>query len=158
MIEATIIISIIFIAYNLVMWLRFGQLWSISEGYYKLEDIKLGWIFSALLAAILFYMVTITMYTDNWLFFLAAGGAGFTGTARLFQDKRHKAVHYIGSGVMILAASIGCVVSFGNWWALYIPVMSVAVFYVLYLLKAVKNPIYWVEIAAFMLIILGIVL
>jgi len=156
MILSTILISLIFISYNLAMHKKFGRLQSVSAGTYKLEPLKLGWIFSSLLLAILMYMVTMTMLTDNWLFFLAAAGAGFTGTARLFHDKRNRLVHYIGSAGMISSASVACWVSFGHWWT----VAGVAAFAILGFIfrKKIENPVYWVEIAAFTLIILGIVL
>ena len=158
MILATILFVLLFIMYNWLMYEKYGELWSVSSGYYALEEEDgIGELFTFFVWCIGIYLGVVTYYVDSIYFFLAIVGAVFTGTAAMFKDKMTVGFHYVGSALMIISSTVGCRVEFGYWWVLVSIITSAIIFYGLYFWKRkITNPLYWIEISAFAFITLGI--
>ena len=158
MILTTIIFVLLFITYNWLMYEKYGELWSMSSGYYKLEEEDgIGELFTFFVWSIAAYLIATTYYTESVYFFVSAMGAAFTGAAAMFKSKMTAWVHYTGSAVMVGAGTAGCWAVFDYWWVLIAIIASTIVCYGLYFWKRkITNPLYWVEMAAFTFITLGI--
>lgn len=138
---------IIFTAYTLFIYKRYGILTSISASTYELEGNE-RWYFLAFLwtIGILNFFQGFGVYG-----FLASAGIFFTGiTINHESTGAHtNRVHQVGTVGAIIAAFTGLWVMAGMWLPTVLLAISIALLY--------KNKyfIWWIEIIAFMLVFIS---
>ena len=137
-------IILVFVTFITYVWARFGVLDSISASWYALG--KQGWIFTLFLWAI---SIPLCIVGENVWFFLAGTCLCFTGAAAAYKEKMTNTVHYIGA-VGGIGLSLAGLLQNGIWWPLVTFLITAIA------IRRVKNKTWWVEIAAFWLIIVGL--
>jgi hypothetical protein len=154
MITLTIIQSIIFIAYIAFIIIKFkGPLPSISESWYRLPGLQKQ-LFTLFCWALGFLMLFQTDGSTPF-FFLSAAGLCFCGAAAMFKsDETTRKVHTNGAIIGIISALLAIIY---ERHSLIPAIIWVAISTILYILK-VKNKTWWVEITAFVSIMLGLLL
>lgn len=152
----TIIQMLIFLLYVGFITYKFGVLPSISDSWYELKPLKLGFLFTLFCWSIGFLLVTYSGYTNTPFFFLSGAGLCFVGVATAFKIKKstERRIHVIGANVCVLSALVGLWVDFHLWY--FLPLFLLC-YLILKLLK-IKNIIWWVEITAFVLILIGLLI
>ena len=145
--------AIIYLSYNIFIVIMFGwSLNSISESWYRLE----GWK-KILFTLFCFSLGGLMIFQENGtavfpFFFLSGSGLCFTGAAMAFKDKPDSIVHSIGAYTCIFSGFLGLFFQEQE----YIPFL---LFLLLALLASrMKNKTYWIEQAAFITLMLGLVL
>jgi len=142
------IISItVFTLYIVAIVIIFGILKSVSDSYYHIKHK----IFFTL--ALWGFAVPAMIAGGTVLMFLAGSAICFVGATPAFKMKHEGIVHYIGavSGIILGMASMW--LDFGLWWIVAI----MAVGFVILRWKA-TNYTYWIELLAFYLILLGLII
>jgi hypothetical protein len=151
------IMLVVFVAYVLFIWLKYGVQKSISDSYYILPK-NINFLFTLFCWGFAFPAVIIGVgLTNNFLMFLAGGGICFVGAAAAFKQELTKTVHMIGaySGVAFGQLSI-----FFDFHLYYVNIIFIVSVLIIQLLpsKLVQNKIWWQEILAFLSIcyVLGV--
>lgn len=155
MLILTLIQAVIFASY--VSWIisKFGVLPSISESFYRLNENRLGLLFTLFCWALAIPMIFQSNETTP-LFFFSAAGLAFVGATPLFKwsgamtDK----IHGIGAGVGIVCGLAGLYFEYHMWEPFAGFILATGAL----LLLKVKNHIWWIEIMAFLAIITGLLL
>lgn len=150
----TIVSACIFIAYALFVTIKFGVLPSISESWYKLQE--LGGVWYSLFTWFCYSLgVTLFFQTngETGLFFLAGAGLIIVGVATHFklENDTEPIIHFLGAAICILSSFLGLIAERGCWIPLVVFIISAG----LISLLRVKNTTWWIEIAAFVCIIGG---
>ena len=136
-----------FLAYIIA---KYGILPSISDSFYSLKN---GWIFSLVLWVVSASVLVISlMLNTSILLPIACVGIVTVGAAPRFKEKRQGIIHVVGAVGGIGAGLASMWVDFGLW---YIVAIFVAIFIIVKFSK-VKNKTWWVEVGAFLAIIVGI--
>lgn len=136
---------IIFTAYVVGVWITFGVLKSISDSYYHIKN---KWLFTIALQG---FAIPVILAGENiWLFF-AGAGICLVGVASQFKLKQEGNIHYIAAVLGIIFGTIWLFVS-GLWY------LGIALIVLIILLRFVKNYTWWQEIAAYYIILLGLLL
>ena len=93
----------------------------------------------------------------NAWFFMSGAGLCFVGTATAFLSKGASTniVHYLGAAVGIGCALLGLVFQYGIYLPLLVFTLGTAL---IMLIPKVNNKIWWVEILAFVVIVIGLFL
>ncbi len=151
-VKLLIFVVLSFVGYISFIVNKYGVLPSISESYYKMKDDKLfgGGLFTLFIWSLSLPLIIIG---DTPLMFFAGAFLSFVGAASAFKDlKMTKRVHTIGAVGGIGFGFLSMIIDFQLFELTYfMVVLSLSLF----LLKT-KNLIWWVEILAFVLIILGL--
>lgn len=151
-VKLLIFVVLFFVGYISFIVNRYGVLPSISGSYYKMKDDKLfgGSLFTLFIWSLSLPLIIIG---DTPLMFFAGAFLSFVGAASAFKDlKMTKRVHNIGAIGGIGFGFLSMIIDFQLFELTYfMVVLSLSLF----LLKT-KNLIWWVEILAFVLIILGL--
>lgn len=148
----TLIQAGIFLSYLTFILIKLGILPSISDSWYELQGLQKSlftW-FCFSLGVTMFFQ---TNGTAPALFFLSGSGLVLVGVATRFMDKESKEplMHFTGAATCIIGALVGIGVERGFWLPL---IYFILVSSTLSIFK-IKNKIIWVEIIAFIFIILG---
>jgi hypothetical protein len=141
-----LLLSVIFIGYVFgYVTRKFGLLKSISASYYKVPSP----LFSIWIAAIAFLFVVIG---QTMLIFLAGGMLCYVAVAPAFLRIDMERAHIIGavSGIVLGFASMIL-----DYELYYLPVMMIIFIIAAYLLNF-NYRTFWIEVAAFILIITGL--
>ena len=155
MLTITLAQAAIFIAYISFIISKYGVQPSISESFYKLQETRLGFLFTLFCWGLASLMIFQSNETTP-LFFFSAVGLGFVGTATLFKwsgamtDK----VHGAGAGIGIACGLAGLYFEYHMWEPFVGFILATGAL----LLLKVKNHIWWIEIMAFIAIITGLLL
>lgn len=156
-----IVLTAGFILYNLWIYILFGIKNSVSESYYELEKTKHGYFFTFFMWFIAGCIISIMMHIgsldlkSDWMFFMSASGAAFTGAATMYKRKLSKTVHFTGAASLIVFSLLGIGLNFSNWIP-SILTLILLLFLTLFARKLnIKNVIYWFEIIVFFIIIVG---
>lgn len=142
---------LVFVAYVAFIISRYGVIHSISQSWYELPQRQkplFTWFTWGIGIPFLFY--------DNALFFLAGAGLTFVGVATAFRTTQSytNIVHYTGAAMGILLSLLGLGFVYNDWISLSLFLISA-----LTLRTLLKNHwIWWVEIAAFIIIIVSLLL
>lgn len=150
----TLIQAITFVAYISFIMIKFkGVLPSISDSWYKLGYPlnKLFTLFCLILG------ITMLFQGDGVIwFFISGAGLSFVGVATAFKDPDTPTgpIHSIGAGIGIIFALIGIGIVGGLW----IPLIGLAIVSVLIKLFRIKNATWWIEKAAFIATITGLLI
>jgi len=153
----TLIQGLIFILYLTFIWVKFGILNSISESWYKLRELGGFWY---MLFTVFCWSLGITMLfqTDKDMSFFIYSGAGlaFVGAATMFDLKGTVVpyVHFAGAAVGIVFALLGLGFERNAW----IPLIAFASATLLIKLFKIKHSVWWIEIAAFLSAITGLLI
>lgn len=151
-VKLLIFVVLSFVGYISFIVNKYGVLPSISESYYKMKGDKLfgGGLFTLFIWSLSLPLIIIG---DTPLMFFAGAFLSFVGAASAFKDlKMTKRVHTIGAVGGIGFGFLSMILDFQlNEITFFMLLGSL----ILYLLK-IKNLIWWVEILAFVLIILGL--
>ncbi len=152
----TIIQMFIFLLYVGFITCKFGILASISDSWYELKPLKLGVLFTLFCWSIGFLLVSYTEQTDSPFFFLSGTGLCFVGVATAFKIKKttERTIHMVGASLCVLSALVGLWIDFHLWY--FLPLFIVS--YLALKLMKIKNLIWWVEITAFVLILIGLLI
>jgi len=147
-----ILLTLIFPLYvTYIVWRnKWKPLHSISDSWYVLRDNYKGeenlfTLFCFLLGIGLVFLSDISS-----LFFFAGSGFCFVGVATQFKETSGLTdeVHYIGAGTGILCSFIGLFLN-----GIYIPFILFLLGTSIILWRKWSNPIFWIEIIAFLMII-----
>lgn len=145
---------IIFVAYVAYITYRFGILPSISDSHYKLNTFRQGYFFTLFCWAL---ATTMVFQSDEStpLYFFSGAGLAFVGAASEFKwtGANTHIVHYLGAVLGIGCAAMGLYFESGLWQ----PATIIVVFSAVCAIIKMKNSIFWVEIAAFLAIIIGFI-
>lgn len=139
----------IFIAYVIYIWLKFGILSSISDSYYKTN--------SPFLFAIFIWGTAIPLIIvgNTALMFFAGALLCFVGASPAFKKRKmEEKIHVYGTIGSIALGIISMWVDFGLW---YLTVIMVAG-YIFTMFVKIKNETWYVEILAFVLVMLGLLI
>lgn len=142
--------ALVFFLYVLFLWSTFGVLPSISDGYYSLDKPDRWW------PSVIFPLFSIPMMIvgSTGLMFFAGVGICFVGAAPMFREGMEGKVHSVGAmgGIVLGMASMW--INFHFWW---IPVIFIIGSGLIYYFDK-KTHTWWIEILAFFLIFLGLVI
>lgn len=147
-----IFVVLSFVGYISFIINRYGVLPSISESYYKMKNDNLfgGGLFTLFIWSLSFPLIIVG---NTSLMFFAGAFLAFVGAATAFKDlEMTKRVHTIGAVGGIGFGFLSMVLDFQLNEITYFMLLASLI---LYLLK-IKNLIWWVEVLAFVLIILGL--
>jgi hypothetical protein len=147
----TLLITV-FITYTLFIYLRYGLLKAISQSYYELKEDKLGMLFFLFCLSLAIPLFAFYVETKNLLWIVASFGAFLTGAASAFESKHTRLAHFIGSIMLIAGSLISIWAYFGLWWPTAL--MAITIWVIVAMLK--NNKVWWIEIAAFIIIISGL--
>lgn len=142
---------LVFTSYVLFLLIRFKKpLHSISDSWYRLHFKGLGFLFTLWCYTM---ALLIALQGGAW-FFASACGMGFVGAATMFRWKgiHTDKIHYAGAATAILGALAGL-------WREYdilFPIVGLVASAVILKLLVKKTYIWWVELAAFAWIMLGL--
>lgn len=152
----TIFQACVFVAYVLFIYLLFDVLPSISDSWYKLQE--KGGVWYSLFTWFCYGLGIPMLFQTNGiapaLFFLSGAGLICVGVATMFKLKNSitSYIHFIGATVGIVAGLIGIGVERDNWLPSF---LFVAVSAYIVLSKR-TNATWWIEITAFICIIMGL--
>lgn len=149
----TIVQGLIFLSYVIFLMIRFkGPLPSISDSWYKLNGM------TSILFILFCWSLSITMVLQSngiiLPFFISGSGLAFVGVSTAFKDKENftSLVHFAGAAICIIFAFIGIWLEYNLWLLSILWIMSIIIFNKL----KIKNTMWWVEISAFLFIIIGL--
>lgn len=147
----TLIQLIIFTVYVGSITKKYGILPSISESWYVLPT-RLNFLFTLFVWGI---SVPMFFYGNVW-FALAASSLSFVGAATQFKMTLSwtKQIHYTGALLGILLSLVGILVEWNNPY----PLILFLICAVVMTLMKIKNAIWWIEIAAFLTILGGLLI
>jgi hypothetical protein len=150
----TIAQLLIFVIYVGYITYRFGILPSISDSHYKLNVSRKGYLFTIFCWAL---AITMVFQSDEStpLYFFSGAGLAFVGAASEFKwtGANTHIVHYLGAVLGIGCAAMGLYFESGLWQ----PSVIIVIFSAFCALNKTKNGIFWVEIVAFLAIIIGLI-
>jgi len=147
----TLVQALIFVAYVTFLLIKFkGPLHSISESWYKLKY-PLRILFNLFCLVL---GITMTLYDQSIFFFFSGVGLTAVGVASWSQssEKLTRYIHFGGAISGMLFALLG--VGFGG--ADWLPLSVWAIGSIFMLLFKIKNNFWWIEILAFVTIIIGL--
>lgn len=138
-------IILVFVTFVAYVWVKYGILDSISASWYALG--KKSWLFTLFLWSI---SLPLCVMGNAW-FVVAGACLCFTGAAAAYKQKMTNTVHYIGA-VGGITLSLAGLIQNGIWW----PAVAFAITAIILRRLKLKNLTWWVEVAAFWLIIGGL--
>ena len=145
--------NIVFISYISYVIYKYGILDSISESYYRLPK-KWNFLFTLMLWFFSFPILMVGVEYTPFMF-LAGVSIMFVGAAPDY--KRSQLEHNVHYGAAIIGISTAIVTMtflFKYYWML--PVFLLSSLFIIY--KSKENYIWWIELVAFLLIIIGLYL
>jgi hypothetical protein len=104
--------QVVFIAYVLFIWIKYGAQKSISESYYVLPK-KWNWLFVAFCWLFAFPVMIIG---NSYLMMAAGGGIVFVGAAAAMHNFPTRWVHLTGAIGGILASQLAIIFQYDLWW------------------------------------------
>ena len=134
---------------------NFGILSSISESWYLLGEYNKEYLFTlfswSMGGLMLFYIKDDAPY-----FFISATGFMFLGTASDFRSSavHTNIIHYIGASLAIGGALFGIYFQYFLLFPLIFFLFSI----ILLSLLPIKNKLWWIEMSAFIFIVVGLLI
>jgi len=147
-------ILILFPIYTLyILWRNnWKVLHSISDSWYILKERNKN---EEILFTLFTYLLGIGLLLQSYkspLFFFGGMGLFWVGTQTQFREKSIKGtIHYVGAVLAIVLSLIGLVLN-----GVYFPLLIMCIGTLLMYYTKIKNFIFWVEILAFIIIIIGL--
>ena len=150
----TIIQATVFIVYVYFIYSQFGILPSISDSWYKLKPLKLGFLFTLFCWGVGIPMLFHTSDISPFFFF-SGSGLCFVGVATAFKLKIgiERYVHGAGAIICVISGLIALWTDYKLWF----PSLLFIIGTIIILLIKTKNKIWWFEIAAFLSILSGLI-
>jgi hypothetical protein len=152
--ELLLLPTISLVSYLTYICIKFGIQDSISATY---KIIKQKWLFTIVLWSV---ALPIMIVGSNPLLFFAGAGIAFVGASPRYWLKQEGTVHVIGATGGILLATLWATLS-GFWWISGPFTLFVALTELKIKNKRIinlKNHTWWVEIAAFAMVLLSLFL
>lgn len=151
----TICQFLIFVTYVTYISSRFGILPSISESHYRLNRFRQGYFFTLFCWTLAVTMV-LESYESSPIYFFSGVGLAFVGAASEFKwtGANTHIIHYLGALVGIVLPLVALYTHSNMWF----PSALFALSAIVILLFKIKNAIFWIEIFAFLFIIIGLFL
>ena len=147
----TLVQALIFVAYVTFLMVKFkGPLPSISQSWYRLKyPVRI--LFNVFCLSLGLLM---TFHEQSVLFFLSGVGLSAVGIASWSMSKEKLTVwiHFAGAIIGMLLALLGIGFGLGNW----VPLSIWALGSIFMLLFKIKDNYWWIEILAFVTIIIGL--
>lgn len=158
----TLIATLVFILYNVIVLFKFGVPSSLSETYYLFNKIKKGCgiIFTVMMFIIAICLMpgwiaiteNITTWSNNFVFlpFITAASFAFIGAAPAFKDNELDYKVHIGSTcIAAVSATIWCcAICYHIAWII-LPLWLTILWSIAFITKTYKtSSIYWWEMAA----------
>ena len=137
-----------FSAYWIYVWQKWGVQKSISDSYYRHENKFLWWLF------ILSFCLPLMIVGSTGLMFFAGAGIGFVSASPDFRQKMEGKVHVAASYFGIIMGFISMIFDF----QMYVIFSLMAAFTLIAWLGDMKNKTWWVETAAFVLLVAGLLI
>lgn len=147
----TLVQALIFVAYVTFLMIKFkGPLKSISQSWYKL-DYPVRILFNVFCLSLGLLM---TFHEQSILFFFSGVGLAAVGIATWSksQEKLTVWIHFAGAIIGMLFGLIGIGLGGGDW----LPLSIWALGSIFMLLFKIKNNFWWIEVLAFVTIIIGL--
>jgi len=146
----TLVLSfIIFTSYVIGITVKFGWLRSVSISWYYIKN---KWIFTL---ALWTFSVLLAIAGDTMLTFLSAVAICFTGAAADAKNlKMTERVHIVGATGGIILGMAALIIDFRLWYF----VLPQLIFTILAMKCNMKNHTFWIEIVAYYLIWIGILI
>lgn len=146
------IMIFMFTAYVGFIWLKYGVQTSISDSYYSMPR-NLQWLFTIATWGYAFPAVMIGVPYSG-LAFLAGAAICFVGASPAFKGGGlENTVHMVGAIVGITASQIFITFILGQWWlSVGFLLLSIITFF---LPKFKLNRIWWIEIYAFVCMVIS---
>jgi len=156
MVKIIVFLCVWMISYLVLIRIKFGKLPAISAS--QREWVKLrrlyGIFFLLFCVGLSVPLIMIADKTDSGWFVFAGAGFIFAGTAFASKNKSlTRTVHNVGAVVGIGFSLIAEWVVLGYW----LPAIATIVGGLVVLLAEVKNPVYWIQIWAFVMFIAGLI-
>lgn len=150
-----LIISIItFISYISFVWIKFGIQKSISQSYYVLEKFNLQFLFTLFIWSYSIPTLILGLeLTSSILMFISAASICFVGAAAAYKEKLTNTVHMISAAIGITFCQLSIIFDFHMWYITLIFLLSSSI-----PLLLSKNKLWWIEIFAFISIIITFIL
>jgi hypothetical protein len=145
-------IIIIFFTYTLFIWIFYGIQESMSDSYYALRPSE-RYLFTLFCWGFALPLIIISVNVSG-LMFLAGAGILFVGAAPRLLIDHERRVHLISAITGIVASQ--CAIFFGYKYFLINVFSIVAAILIFFLVK--KNRIWWIEIVAFIAIMMSVFL
>lgn len=139
---------IVFLTYVIGIYSKFGILKSISESVYHIKHKALFTFFIWGVA------LPIMIVGSTGLMFMAGAFLAFVGASPMFKEEMEGKVHYVGATGGIALGFAGMILNFGLWPLAVIQ----GVFTLCAVLFKLKNHTWWIEVLAFILIIIGLII
>lgn len=139
---------IVFISYILYVYFKFGILPSISDSYYKENNKALFTLFIWSIA------IPLMIIGNSGLMFFAGSFLAFVGAAPAFREELEGKIHVIGA-VGGIAFGFASMILDSHQYIL--PAIMV-IFTLFFTLRKIKNHTWWIEIMAFSLNIIGLLI
>lgn len=154
----TLIQGLIFIAYITFLMVKFkGPLSSISQSWYSLKTpLKyLFTLFTSSLGVLMMYHVGSSDLATT-MFVISGVGLAFVGFSTAFKDYKSITpyVHSVGAAIGIVFALIG--IGLNGSLISWVPFIAFIILSLLIILLKIKNSTWWVEIVAFLCVIIGL--
>ena len=144
-------VLLLFIGYNSYVVVEYGFLSSISASAYKIQP---KWLFTGFIwlmaLELMFLGHTMLMYFAG-AFIMCSGAAGW-GLSH--DDVTEDDIHVIGATGGIILGFVSMILDF-HFWELA-ALQGVFTIYASSKLSKIKNPTYWIEVLAFVLIMVGL--
>ena len=146
-----LLIITIFFSYVGFIWMKYGIQKSISASYYALP-VKINILFTLFCWGFAFPTIILG---SNVLMFLAGSGIVFVGAASRFKESITKPVHMIGAFSAVILSQLSIYLNYELWYLnLVFILLSIIILTYSYLKK--KNYFFWwIEIFAFLSVIIS---
>lgn len=147
----TIAQAVIFVSYVSFLMIKFkGPIPSISDSWYLLPG-KLKFLFTGFCFSIGILMLFQSV--PSALFFLSGSALSFVGINTTFKDSWITPyIHFAGAAFCIIFALLGIGFVLHSW----LPLIGFIISAITLSLSKIKNQTWWIEIVAFIFIILGL--
>jgi len=135
---------LVFVSYNLGIFIKYGQLGSISASYYALPE-KLNFLFCLFCFG---YAIPGVMLATTGLMFFGSAFITCVGIASAFRESDFTAgMHQWSAAIAITLTQLSILVDYHMWW---VNVIFLVVGGILFLLRNKFYPwMYWLEMTAF---------
>ena len=143
----------VFFTYVIGIASKYGILGSISESYYRLPD-KWKFVFTFFCWSI---SIPAIILGDSVFMFLAGTSIAFVGAAASFKEKTEHKVHMIGAFTGVIFSQLSIAFDFHFYWINTVFLSWVLLIVILtWVLKRNIKYFYWIEIVAFLSIIISL--
>ena len=137
--------TLAFFGFVIMIWIRFGLLSSISDGYYYLNRQK--HLFAIAMVGV---GLPVTIQSDTGMIFFAGLFICMAGAAGYIREDFTEKLHIVGATGGITLSMVSLWIDYGMWWVS----LGFAVISFLLTFFRINHSSWWIEILAFVSVIL----